>query len=94
MDITQAVLLTVIVVLTVFLIIIGFQAYFTLKDLRKTLTKMNGLMDDTDELVSQVKGPVHSVSNLFTAITAGAGIAHLIKKVNKLEDKHERPSRE
>lgn len=90
MDLTQAVLLTVIVVLTVFLVIVGFQAFFTLKDLRRTLTKMNKLMDDTDELVSDVKGPLHSATNIFTAITAGAGIAHLLKKVHKLEGKHER----
>jgi len=90
MDIIQAVLLTVIVVLTIFLIVIGFQAFFTLKDLRRTLTKMNRLMDDTDDLVSEVKGPVHSATNLFTALTAGAGIAHLLKKVQKLEGKHER----
>ena len=90
MDITQTVLLSVIVVLTIFLVVVGFQAFFTLKDLRKTLNKMNQLMDDTDDLVGQVKKPIESASHLFTAITAGAGIAHLLKKVKKGEDKNER----
>ena len=90
MDLTQAILLSVIVVLTIFLVVIGFQAFFVLKDLRKTLTKMNRLMDDADELVTDVKKPVQSASNLFGALTAGAGIAHLIKKVRHLEGKSER----
>ena len=85
MDINQAVLLSVIVILTIFLVVIGIQAFLTLKDLRKTLIKMNKLMDDTDGLVSQVKKPVESFSHIFSAITAGAGIAHLIKSFKKLD---------
>ena len=61
MDLIQAILLSVIVVLTIFLVVIGFQAFFVLKDLRKTLGKMNQLMEDTDSLVSQVKKPIESV---------------------------------
>ncbi len=92
MDLTQAILLSVIVVLTIFLVVIGFQAFFVLKDLRKTLGKMNQLMEDTDSLVSQVKKPIESVGGVLTTLTAGAGIAHLLKKLKKGEDKHERKS--
>lgn len=87
MDLTQAVLLSTIVVLTIFLVVIGFQAFFTLKDLRKSLTKFNKLIEDADELVSDVKKPVNTVTSLFTALTAGAGIAHIIKKIKQLDDK-------
>ncbi|OGD99774.1 hypothetical protein A3J17_04295 [Candidatus Curtissbacteria bacterium RIFCSPLOWO2_02_FULL_40_11] len=90
MDLTQAILLSVIVVLAIFLVVIGFQAFFVLKDLRKSLTKMNKLMEDADGLVSDVKKPVNTVTSLFTALTAGAGIAHIIKKVKQLEGKSER----
>ena len=90
MDLTQAILLSVIVVLAIFLVVIGFQAFFVLKDLRKSLTKMTKLMEDADGLVSDVKKPVNTVTSLFTALTAGAGIAHIIKKVKQLEGKSER----
>jgi len=66
MDLTQAILLSVIVVLAIFLVVIGFQAFFVLKDLRKSLTKMNKLMEDADGLVSDVKKPVNTVTSLFT----------------------------
>lgn len=90
MDLTQIVLLSVIVVLTLFIVVIGFQAFFVLRDFRRTLVKMDKLMDDTDVLITDVKKPVESFGHLFTAITAGAGIAHFLKKVSKSEEKHER----
>lgn len=79
MDITQIVLLSVIIVLTLFLVVIGFQAFFVLKDFRKTLGRLNKLFDDADNLVGQVKRPITSASNLLTAMSAGAGLAHLLK---------------
>lgn len=83
MDTTQIVLLAVIIVLTIFLVAIGFQVFFVLKDLRKTLFRMNRLFDNADDLVGQVKKPIESAGNIFTAMTAGVGIAHLLKKGDK-----------
>lgn len=89
MDITQAVLLSTIIVLAIFLVAVGLQAFFTLKDLRKTLKKANKIMDDADDIVTQIKKPIETAGNVFTAVTAGAGIAHIIKKITG-EIKHER----
>lgn len=44
-------------------------------------------MDDADELISDIKKPMHAASNIFGALTAGAGIAHLLKKIKQLEGK-------
>ncbi len=81
MDATQAILLSAIVVLAIFIIVVGTQAFLTLKDLRKTLKKANKLMDDAEDIVSQVKKPIETVGSVFTALTAGAGIAHIIKRL-------------
>lgn len=89
MDVTQAILLSVVIVLTIFLVVVGLQAFFTLKDLRKSLKKANKLMDDTNSIIAQVKKPIETAGNVFTAVTAGAGIAHMIKKITG-ETKHER----
>ena len=80
MDATQAILLSAIVVLAIFIIAVGTQAFLTLKDQRKTLKKANKLMDDAENIVSQVKKPIEAAGNVFTAVTAGAGIAHIIKR--------------
>lgn len=87
MDITQTILLSIIIVLTVFLVILGFQAFFVLKDVRKSLHKVNKLFDDADNLIGQVQKPISSASNLISAITAGAGLAHLLKQVKKEDTK-------
>ncbi len=81
MDVTQAVLLSVAIVLSIFLVVVGLQAFFTLRDLRKTLKKADKLMNDADDIVSQIKKPIETAGNVFTAVTAGAGIAHLVKKI-------------
>lgn len=80
MDTTQIILLAVIVVLSIILVALGFQVFFALKDLRKTLTRANRLFEDADNLVGEVKKPVESAGNFISALTAGVGIAHLFKK--------------
>lgn len=88
MDAVQAILFSIIIVLTIFLVIVGLQAFFALRDLRKTLKKANKLMSDVDGIVEQIKKPIETAGNVFTAVTAGAGIAHIIKKLTG--EKHER----
>lgn len=93
MDTTQIVLLAVIVVLAIFLVALGFQAFFVLKDLRKTLLRMNRLFDDADDLVGQVKKPIQTAGTFVTALTAGAGIAHFLRRGSK-EPKGSKGSKE
>lgn len=83
MDITQITLLSVIVVLTIFLVVIGFQVFFLIRDLRKTLARTNHLLDDADSLVADIKRPIESAGNIFASLTAGVGIANLLKRVEK-----------
>lgn len=88
MDPTQAVILSTIIVLTVLLAIIAYQLFFVLKEFRQTLKKTNSILDDTQEIVTQVKKPIESVNSIIAAVTTGAGIAHFLKKI-KEESKHE-----
>ena len=87
MDITQIVLLAVTIVLAVFLVVLGFQIFFVLKDVRKTLFKINNIFDEADDMIDRVKKPVESMSGILSAMATGVGIAQLLKKVSK---KHER----
>ena len=87
MDLTQSIILSIIIVLTIFLVVLGFQAFFILRDFRKTIIRTNKLLDDADNLVDQVKRPIETAGNLLTSAAAGVGIAHFLKK---LSSKHER----
>lgn len=95
MDTTQIILLAVIVVLSIILVALGFQVFFVLKDLRKTLTRANRLFEDADNLVGEVKKPVESAANFITALVSGMGIAHLLNRGSKKsQPKTDRPGDE
>ncbi|MBI2326806.1 hypothetical protein HYU92_00655 [Candidatus Curtissbacteria bacterium] len=85
MDLTQTITLSVIIVLTIFLVVIGFQVFFVLRDFRKTLFRMNRLLDDADDLITQIKKPIEATGNLLTSAVAGIGIAHFLKRIGKHE---------
>lgn len=87
MDTTQIVLLAIVIILFVFLVALGFQAFFVLRDLRKTLVRMNKLFNDADDLVDQVRKPIATAGNFVTALVAGAGLTHLLKRGDKEKKK-------
>lgn len=80
MDSSQIVLLAIVIILTIFLVAIGFQAFFVLRDARKTLVRMNRLFDDAEDLIDHVRKPVESAGSFVTALIAGAGLTHLLKR--------------
>ena len=80
MDTTQIVLIAIAIVLAVFLVALGFQAFFVLRDARKTLVRMNHLFDDTEELVDDIRRPLETAGNFVAVLTAGAGFSNLLKK--------------
>lgn len=86
MDITQIVTLSLIIVFSIIFVVLGFQMFFVLRDLRKTMFRLNRLFDDADDLVGQVKKPIEQAGQMVTALTAGAGLAHLIKKLKGDDD--------
>lgn len=81
MDITQIVLLSVIIVLSIFLVVLGVQVFFVLKSLKKTLKKVDTLFTEANQLVAEVKKPISRAGSIVTALTTGATIMNLLKKV-------------
>ncbi len=84
MDTAQLVLLFVVVVLTLLLIVLGIQVYFILKELRRTVTKANKVLDDTGLITESVSGPLSSLSTVMSGVKAGASIAKLLRGKSKL----------
>ena len=82
-DPAQFVLFLVIIVLTVLLVVLGVQAFFILKELRKTVSKANKVLDDTEVITHSVSGPLSSLSSLTMGLKAGGLIARLLKGKKK-----------
>ncbi len=89
MDLVQIVLVASIAALTIFLVVIGFQAFFLLKELRKTIKRINPILSDTKEITGDIKVPVDAASNLLTGITSGAAMVNLFK--NRDRDNSSKP---
>ena len=67
-DVTEAVLLLVLGILTVLLVVLGIQVYFILKEFRKTVTKANKVLDDTEQITRNVSVPLASLSSLTSSL--------------------------
>jgi len=78
-DSTQLILLFVIVVLTILLLVLGVQVFFILKELRKTIFKMNKVLDDASSITESVSEPISSISSIVSGIKTGAFVANILK---------------
>lgn len=72
MDLLQIALVLLIVLLGVFLAILGIQVFFILKDLRKSLDKIDLLMSDAHIIASDLERPLKTVSDVAQAASVGA----------------------
>lgn len=79
MELAQIVLLLVVIILTGLLIVLGIQVYFILKELRKTVGKLNRVLDNAESITESVAEPMASLSSLMTGLKTGATVLSLIK---------------
>ncbi len=75
METTQLLLMVVLSITTILLIIIGIQLIFVLREIRKTLKKVNTIINgfehfgiNTKHGISEVTGFFAGIKTLFTAI--------------------------
>ncbi|MBI3984416.1 MAG: hypothetical protein HY344_00525 [Candidatus Levybacteria bacterium] len=87
-DPAQAALFLVIIILTVLLVVLGIQVYFILRELRKTIDKVNKVLDDASLITESVSKPISSLSTLAMGLKTGATIAKIFqgKKHDKKDE--------
>lgn len=81
----QILITVLITVLTVLLTIVGIQGIFILKDLKKTLSRVNTILDDVETVSHSIATPVEKFSTLLMSLQQGAGI---IRFLNRIMEKH------
>lgn len=91
-DSAQTILFVVIIVLAVLFSVLGWQVFFILRDLRKTVDKANKVLDNTSVITQSVSAPISSLSSLVMGIKTGSSFINLFKKIisrdeNTLEKK-------
>jgi len=81
MDSAQVILVIVIILLTVLLLTLGVQVFFILREFKKTVSKANKVLDNTNVITQCVSTPISSLSSIATGIKTGATFISLFKKV-------------
>lgn len=85
-DLTQALLVLVIVVLTSFLIIVGVQVYFILKDVRVTLNRLNKVLDNAGVITDKIREPFDSGSSINLGLRALLSFLNLWRRKEKKDE--------
>jgi len=88
-DPAQLALFLVILILTVLLVVLGIQVFFILRELRKTIDKVNKVLDDTSLITESVSKPLSSLSTLAMGLKTGATIAKIFQGSKKHDKKDE-----
>jgi hypothetical protein len=86
-DALQVLLAAVITSLTVVLIIIGIEFYFILKEVKKSIIKMNNIVDDTHTVTRVIATATEEASGFVAGLKKGAGLLKVIKKLTSDEEK-------
>lgn len=81
MDPAQIILIIVIVLLAGLLAVLGAQVFFILREFRKTVSKANRVLDNTDIITGSVSAPISSLSGIAAGIKTAAPLLNFFKKI-------------
>lgn len=81
MDSAQIILVVVIILLTVLLFALGVQVFFILREFRKTVSKANKVLDNTNVITQSVSAPISSLSSIAAGIKTGVSFINIFKKI-------------
>lgn len=86
-DTAQAVLLLVVVVLTSLLVVLGIQVFFILREIRRTISKANEVLDNTASITQAVTGPISALSTITAGLKTGSIIGSILNRKKRIIDK-------
>lgn len=83
MDSTQILLYSVVTILTVLLVVLGVQVFFIIKEVKRTLDKINKILDDANLISGSVARPIVGFSNFLEGIKSFGNLVNIV--MNKRE---------
>jgi hypothetical protein len=89
MDFFQIVISAAIFVTVTFFVILSVQLFFILKELRKTVGKVNEILEDVEDVSDEVKKSVEVVGSSVRQITTALDVFNIIKNKFIPNSKHE-----
>jgi len=86
MDTAQILLITVVSLLSILLVVVGFQVFLILKELKNTLSKANKVLDDAGKISESISRPVANFSTIVSGVKLSSLIASFLSKKKKNEE--------
>ena len=80
MDPTQVVIISVSVVLTSLFVALGVQFWFILKEVRRSIEKVNKMLDDGGRVTGAVGEGFSNVTGLMSGIKTGLNLVTSLRK--------------
>ncbi len=80
MDFLQIGLIFLILLISIFLAIGGFQVFFILRDLHKTLRRLDKILETSQDIAEDIEKPAKLASNIASGIESGGKAAASIAK--------------
>lgn len=74
MDLLQVALVFLIILLSIFLSITGIQVFFILKDLKKSLDRLDKILSSGEGMAHTLEKPINAAVSVFSAIEKGARV--------------------
>jgi uncharacterized protein YoxC len=71
MDILAIVFTVIVIILTIILSVVGVQLVLVLHEVRKTLTKMNGVLDTTEHKINALISPLQNLGGMASGLQTG-----------------------
>lgn len=75
MDLLQAALIFLILLLSIFLAITGVQVFLILRDLKRALDRLNKVLKTGEEIASDIERPIAAASSLMSSLGDSAKAA-------------------
>lgn len=89
METTQVLLIIVVTTLSIILAAIGIQIFFILKELRKSVEKVNKMLDDGTYVSGTVVSGVSGISGVLAGVKTGLSFLNFFKKERGKENGEE-----
>lgn len=80
LDLNQVLIFLVVTILTVLIVLISVQVYNLLKELRRSVEKINKILDDSSTVTGTVARQVNSISDLLDKASGALSVFNFIKR--------------
>jgi hypothetical protein len=92
MEITQILLIIVVLALTSIMSIVGIEVFFIFKEIRQSMKKFNKMLDNMGLITESIAKPIAGFSGFITGLRSGTNAIRLLTKESKKKEKKEKTS--